>query len=115
MSQGRKFFPERGDIVWITLDPTRGHEQEGRRPAIVLSKSEFNRACGLALVVPITSKHKGYSNEVPIVTKKIQGAALTSHLRAIDWRARRAEFIDACPRDALREIQDMCALYISGE
>ena len=69
----------------------------------------------MALIVPITSKHKGYSNEVPIAAKKITGAALTSHLRAIDWKARRAEFIDACPPKALREIQEMCAMYISGE
>src|SRR3990167_7024333 len=107
--------PERGDIVWITLDPTRGHEQAGRRPAVVLSRGEFNRACGLALVIPVTSKHKGYTNEVPIKTENIQGAELTSHLRAIDWEARRVEFIDHCPSGVLREIQEMCMTYISGD
>ena len=115
VSRARKTPPERGDIVWISLDPVRGHEQAGKRPAVVLSKAEFNRVCSVALVVPVTSKHKGYSNEVPIATSKIRGAALTSHLRAIDWKARRAEFVDTCPPDALRDIQDMCALYISGE
>ncbi|KKW19964.1 MAG: PpGpp-regulated growth inhibitor ChpA/MazF [Parcubacteria group bacterium GW2011_GWA2_51_10] len=115
VSRVKTIPPDRGDIMWITLDPTRGHEQAGRRPAVVLSKREFNRACGIALIIPITSKHKGYSNEVPIATKKIKGSALTSHLRAIDWKSRHAEFIDTCPREALREIQDMCAVYISGE
>ena len=107
--------PERSDIVWITLDPARGHEQAGRRPVVVLSSTAFNRACGLALVVPVTSKHKGYSNEVLITTKEITGAVLTSHIRAIDWKARRTEYIDTCPREALREIQAMCATYISGD
>ena len=111
----KKTMPKRGDIVWITLDPTRGHEQAGRRPAVVLSTHEFNRTCGLALIVPVTSKDKGYTNEVPVITENIHGAALTSHLRAIDWNERRVEFIDHCPGAALREIQEMCTTYISGE
>ena len=108
-------IPERGDIMWVSLDPTRGHEQAGRRPVIVLSESEFNRTCGMMLIIPITSKHKGYSNEVPIVTEKISGAALTSQLRAIDWKSRRAELIDTCPPEMLHDIQDICTTYISGE
>lgn len=115
VAPSKKVAPERGDIVWITLDPTRGHEQSARRPVLVVSTGEFNRACGLALIVPITSKHKGYSNEVPITTATISGAALTSHLRAIDWKERCAERIDACPLETLREIQEMCATYISEE
>ena len=115
VSRGKKTIPDCGDILWVTLDPTRGHEQAGRRPVLILSKSEFSRACGMALIVPITSKHKGYSNEVPISTKKISGAALTSQLRAIDWKSRRAEFIGTCPLETLREIQDICTTYISGE
>lgn len=115
VTPSKKATPERGDIVWIRLDPTRGHEQAGRRPVVVVSTSEFNRACGLALIVPVTSKHKGYSNEVPIITQRISGAALTSHLRAIDWKVRRVEYIDTCPLEALREIQVMCATYISEE
>lgn len=107
--------PERGDIVWISLDPARGHEQAGRRPAIVLSKRAFNKATGLALMVPITSRHKGYTNEVPIMTQTITGAVLSAHLRAVDWNARGIECIGQCPHETLREIREVCATYIAGE
>src|SRR3954451_4617506 len=58
------YVPERGDAVWITLDPQAGHEQAGRRPALVLSPSAYNGRVGLALFCPITSSSKGYPFEV---------------------------------------------------
>jgi mRNA interferase MazF len=58
--------PERGDIAWLSFDPQAGHEQAGRRPALVISPSEYNRRTGLMLVCPITNKVKGYLFEVPI-------------------------------------------------
>ena len=58
--------PARGHLVWISLDPQAGHEQAGRRPALVLSGEEYNRATGLALVCPVTSQSKGYPFEVPL-------------------------------------------------
>jgi mRNA interferase MazF len=59
-------IPERGDAVWITLDPQAGHEQAERRPALVLSPSAYNGRVGLALFCPITSQVKGYPFEVPL-------------------------------------------------
>ena len=58
------WIPERGDIVWITMNPTVGHEQSGRRPALVLSPAAYNGKVGLAILCPITSQVKGYPFDV---------------------------------------------------
>ena len=65
------YIPNRGDIVWLDFNPQLGHEQRGRRPAIVLSHKRYNERIGLALFCPITSKEKGYPFEVRIEGKKI--------------------------------------------
>ena len=107
--------PKRGDIVWMTLDPISGHEQGGRRPVLVVTPTHFNQATGLAYVVPITSKRKGYAIEVTIEGKYIQGVVLASALRSIDWRARKTEFADTCPADALRAVQKMIISFVASE
>ena len=58
--------PERGDVIWISLDPQAGHEQRGRRPALVLSPAAYNGRVGLALLCPITNQAKGYPFEVAL-------------------------------------------------
>jgi mRNA interferase MazF len=65
-NSGSGYVPERGDLVWLSFDPRAGHEQAGRRPALILSPSLYNRSSSLALVVPVTSQVKGYPFEVPI-------------------------------------------------
>ena len=60
------YVPWRGDVVWIDLEPQKGREQAGHRPAVVLSRSDYNRKTGLAVICPITTKVKGYPFEVPI-------------------------------------------------
>jgi len=84
--------PERGDIVWLDFSPQTGHEQPGRRPAVVLSPVRYNTKVGLAIVCPITSQAKGYPFEVPLPERtKIVGVILADQVRSIDWRARRAK------------------------
>lgn len=105
--------PRRGDIVWVNLNPVRGHEQAGRRPVVIVSSSDFNTKTGHAIIVPITSKRKGYEIEVPVQTKHIDGVALTSSVRAVDWRKRRITRMDTCPEEALRAIQGMLIAFIA--
>ena len=62
-----RYIPDRGDLVWLNFDPSTGREQQGRRPAIVLSRLVYNRASDLATMVPITSKRKGYPNKIAVV------------------------------------------------
>ena len=97
--------PERGDLVWLSFDPQAGREQAGRRPALVLSPGRYNRASGLALVCPITSRAKGYPFEVPLPqASAVQGVVLVDHLRSVDWRARNAELAGSVPPTILQDI-----------
>lgn len=92
------YVPERGDAVWITLNPQAGHEQAGRRPALVLSPSAYNRKVGLALLCPVTNQVKGYPFELRIPDGlKVTGAVLSDHVKNLDWKARQAEFICRLP------------------
>ena len=109
------FIPVRGDIVWTTFSPQRGHEERGRRPAIVLSKRSYNERSGLALVCPITSRVKGYPFEVPIKLKKIMGVALADQVRSIDWRARDVKLIETLDKKSLRDIARIAAALITTE
>ncbi len=79
---------ERGDIVWIDFSPTKGHEQSGLRPAVVLSTSKYHSFTGLILVCPVTSKHKDYFFEVPIEGPEKRSFALSDQLRTFDIKER---------------------------
>lgn len=84
--------PRRGDVVWLDFTPQAGHEQSGRRPAIILSPENYNRKTGLAIACPITNQAKGYPFEVALpANQTVTGVVLSDHVRSIDWRARRAE------------------------
>jgi mRNA interferase MazF len=88
------YLPNRGDIVWVTFNPQAGHEQAGRRPALVLSPAAYNGKVGLAILCPITSQIKGYPFEVVIPAGlKIGGAILSDQVKSLDWKARQAEFV----------------------
>ena len=92
------YSPDRGDIVWISLDPTLGRELQKRRPALVLTPRAYNLKTSLALIVPITSKVKGYSFEVALPSDfPIEGVILSDQIRSIDWRSRDAQFITTAP------------------
>jgi len=88
------YVPERGDVVWITLNPQTGHEQAGRRPGVILSPATYNGKVGLAVMCPITSQIKDYPFEVLIPAGlAVSGAVLADQVKSLDWRARQAELI----------------------
>jgi mRNA interferase MazF len=97
-------------LVWFDFDPQAGHEQAGRRPALVLSSKRFNRKASLAFVCPIASKIKGYASEVLLPSgSPVHGAVLCSHLRSLDWRARNPKLIGKSPEDVLLEVREIVA------
>ncbi len=99
------YIPNRGDIVWITFNPQAGHEQAGRRPALVLSPTAYNGKVGLAILCPITSQIKNYPFEVLIPEGlKIGGAILSDQIKSLDWKARQAEFVCKLPSSTLNEV-----------
>jgi|SRR3989344_772720 len=83
-----RYIPNAGDIVWVDFSPTHGHEQAGRRPAIVVSVRSYTKASGLCTVCPVTSQVKGYANEIPLTSGRIVGAILSDQHKTIDIDAR---------------------------
>ena len=107
MRRGAGYVPARGEAVWITLDPTAGHEQSGRRPALVLSPSAYNKRVGLALVCPLTSQVKGYPFEVavpPAGGSRVVGVILADRIESLDWRARQAALLARVPESTVSEV-----------
>jgi len=98
------YIPNRGDIVWLDFNPQLGHEQRGRRPALVLSFKKYNEKIGLGIFCPITSKEKGYPFEVKITGKKIKGCVLSDQLKSLDWRIRNTEFIETINEEIVKEV-----------
>ena len=99
------YIPDSGDIVWITFNPQAGHEQAGRRPALVLSPASYNGKVGLAILCPITSQIKGYPFEVVIPNGlEVSGAILSDQVKSLDWKARKAEFDCKLPTSAFNEV-----------
>jgi mRNA interferase MazF len=104
---GRPYVPDTGDIVWLTFDPQAGHEQAGRRPALILSPREYNAKAQLALACRITSQVKGYPFEVAIPAGgRIAGVVLADHVKNLDWKARKAAFEIKAPAEVVAEVQE---------
>ena len=90
--------PGRGELVWISFSPQAGHEQAGRRPALILSPRKYNSRIGLALMCPVTSRVKGYPFEVQLPEGcLIDGVVLSDQIKSLDWRAREIESIEFLP------------------
>ena len=102
---GRAYVPDRGDVVWIDFDPRAGHEQAGRRPALVLSPKIYNRRSGLMLCCPITNQVKGYPFEVAVPARSgTTGVVLADHVKSLDWKARGARKRGKAPRPVVIEV-----------
>ena len=116
MKRKGSYVPARGDAVWVTLDPQAGHEQGGRRPALVLSPAAYNGRVGLALLCPITGQAKGYPFEVGVPEGlAVSGVVLADHVKSLDWRARKAARICAVPNEIVdRVISRLNALLAVG-
>lgn len=109
------YTPDTGDIAWVDFSPHAGGETAYRHPAVVLTPATYSTATGLALVVPVTTKAKGGTFEVPIRgTRRARGVALANELRSIDFVARHAEKFDDCPADVLRLIRGIAYALING-
>jgi mRNA interferase MazF len=110
------YVPAQGDVVWFDFDPQAGHEQGGRRPAVVLSPLAYNRLIGLALVCPVTSREKGYPFEVKLPAGlPVAGVVLADHVKSQDWRARGAEPIARLDEATLAALLQRTACLLQRE
>ena len=83
--KSKDYIPDKGDVVWISMNPQAGHEQAGRRPALVLSPTAYNGKTGLALLCPITNQIKGYPFEVSLTkNSNISGAVIADQIKSLD-------------------------------
>jgi mRNA interferase MazF len=100
-----KYIPARGDIVKFDFDPTLGREQAGYRPALIVTSKEFNRATGLALVCPITSKVKRFNLEVILPDGlNTTGVVLAFQLKTVDWVERQIKYVESLPLEVMDEV-----------
>ena len=99
-----EYVPDRGDVIWLSFEKGYGHEQRGRRPALVLSPYSYNRTVGLAVVCPIISVFKGYFFAVEIHGNKVHGSVLADRVQSVAWKGRKAQFIEVAPGSVLTEV-----------
>ena len=108
------YVPQRGDVVWITLNPQSGHEQAGRRPAVVLSRGIYNEKVELAILCPITNQIKGYPFEVLMPDGlPVNGVILADQIKSLDWRVRNAEWICTLPSRVVVEVLQKLGILLS--
>ena len=110
-----EYIPERGDIVKLDLSPTKGHEQSGYRPVLVVTLKKYNCLSGRMLICPITRTVRSEIFEVSINTAKAKGVVLSDQVRTIDWEARKVKYVGEAPHDVVTEVCYKIELLIKGE
>ena len=107
------YTPNQGDIVVIDFDPTKGHEQKGRRPAIVVSNGQFHRFTNMTIVCPITNKIRSWPSHIMLDDRtKTTGEVICEHLRAVDLSSRNPVFVEQVPPDVLQQIVSTITLFV---
>ena len=101
----KEFVPKKGDFIALTFDPQSGHEQKGRRPALVISNTLFNEQTGLAIVCPLTTVDRGYPFHVKVSDNLwVKGFVMTEQVKSIDYHARQAKLIGKASIEMLDEV-----------
>jgi mRNA interferase MazF len=102
-----KYTPKRGDICYVSFDPSLGHEQRGRRPALVISNTNNTNVSGMALLCPISTQIKGYPFEVRVETEKTNGVVLVDQIKALDIMHRAVEYFDTAPASVVEKVRTL--------
>ncbi len=98
------YIPKLGDLVILTFDPQAGHEQKGRRPALIISNEVFNKHLGLAIACPITNTDRDYPFHVKLESKNLSGFIMTEQIKSIDYNARKVKFVESVDEKILNEV-----------
>jgi len=107
---------KQGAIIWLDFDPQTGHEQKGRRPALIISNETFNNFSSLAIVCPITNTNKKHPFHVKLDKRTITtGVVLSDQSRTLDIKARNYEFIEIIPDDILLVVIDIVSGFIEPD
>jgi mRNA interferase MazF len=101
----KTYIPKKGDFIAVTFDPQSGHEQKGRRPALVVSNTLFNDQTGLVIVCPLTTTDRGYPFHVAVTDNpRVKGFVMVEQVKSIDYRTRQAKAIGKASNDLLDEV-----------
>lgn len=101
----RLYVPQKGDFIAVTFDPQSGHEQSGRRPALVVSNTQFNEHTGLSIVCPLTNKDRKFPFHVAVLNHlEVTGFVMVEQVKSIDYRARKAHHIGKASESLLDEV-----------
>ncbi|MBD2152279.1 type II toxin-antitoxin system PemK/MazF family toxin [Pseudanabaena sp. FACHB-1277] len=99
------YIPKKGDLIILTFDPQSGHEQKGRRPALVVSNTLFNQHMGLAIVCPITNTKRDFPFHVAIASSKtLTGYVMVEQVKSIDYKSRKVKLIEVAADELLAEV-----------
>ena len=108
------YIPGKGDLVWVNFSPQTGHEQKGRRPAVVLSSKAYNKKTHLALCRPITSSRKEYPFEIILKGQKIKGVILSDQVKSLDWKLRKVKFIEKAKTEIVSKCIERIMILIAN-
>jgi mRNA interferase MazF len=98
-------MPKQGDFVVVMFDPQSGHEQKGRRPALVVSGTLFNRHTGLAMLCPITNTQRNFPFHVTVPAgSSLTGFIMVEQIKSVDYASRKAKFVEKAPRALVDEV-----------
>src|SRR2546423_15417965 len=99
------YVPEKGDFITLSFDPQSGHEQKGRRPALVISNFLFNRATGLAIVCPITNTNRNIPFHLPVPSSSaLTGFVMADQVKPVDYKARKAKFVEKASTQFVEDV-----------
>jgi mRNA interferase MazF len=103
-----RYVPRKGDFITLSFDPQAGHEQRGRRPALVVSNDLFNRHTGLAIVCPITNTDRGFPFHLPVpLTSSLTGFVMVEQVKSVDFAMRRARLVERAPAELVEDVVDL--------
>ena len=107
------YIPKQGDICYLDFAPTKGYEQTGVRPAVVISKDKFNKYTNMAIICPITTNNKKFPTHYELInTKKVKGSVLCEHVRSIDFDVRKLSYVEKLNSEELEEIIDIISGFV---
>jgi mRNA interferase MazF len=98
------YIPKQGDIVALSFDPQSGHEQKGRRPALIVSNEVFNKHLGLAFACPITNTKRDFPFHIPVDSKNLTGFIMAEQMKSLDYKTRNVKFIEKVNQKTLNKV-----------
>jgi mRNA interferase MazF len=99
-----RYVPEKGDFITLSFDPQSGHEQKGRRPALVVSNYLFNKATGLAIVCPITNTDRKIPFHLAVSSNSLTGFVMVEQVKSIDFNTRKAKFVEKATQELIDDV-----------